>query len=309
MSEKHRKVEFGDFQTPLDLATIVCNMLQKFGVCPGTVIEPSCGEGTFLEAAARVFGKDIEYYGFDINSEYVSHANKRMLVACAEFASTISTQDFFDFDWKLFVQGKDAPLLFLGNLPWVTNSSLGNIGASNMPEKSNIKGLNGLNARTGKSNFDISEWMLLKLVESAKDQVFTIAMLCKTGVARKVLEHCWKNGSGPVESALYRFSAADWFGASVDACLFYAVFGPGSQNPKNALVYETLDRTVPPTRFGLVDGGMVSSVDDYNNLKYLSGINYYRWRSGIKHDLVKVMELSIVGRKLHNEGVLKTPCR
>ena len=36
----------------------------------------------------------------------------------------------------------------------------------NLPEKKNFMGLRGMDARTGKSNFDIAEWMLIQLIEA-----------------------------------------------------------------------------------------------------------------------------------------------
>jgi len=96
--------------------------------------------------------------------------------------------------------------------------------------------------------------MLLKMAEAARHHPFTLAMLCKTGVARKALEHYWINGLVPQESALYRVDAAAWFDASVDACLFLARFASDPPTEKSALLYEALDSAAPATRFGLVDG-------------------------------------------------------
>jgi hypothetical protein len=300
MSERRRKIEFGDFQTPLPLAEAVCALLKRSDCCPRTIIEPACGEGSFLEAAARTFGVEAAYFGFDINSDYIASARQRLSDCHPTLNAQCHSQDFFTFDWETFLRDKETPLLFLGNPPWVTNASLGALGADNLPEKSNLKRLSGLNARTGKANFDISEWMLLKLAEAARNHPFSIAMLCKTGVARKALEYYWKNDLAPAESALYPINALAWFEASVDACLFFARFCPGSASEKSALLYSALESEIPSARFGLVEGEMVSNVDAYRQWKHLSGVNYYRWRSGIKHDLTKVMELHLIDGRLQN---------
>src|SRR5262249_54071710 len=150
------------------------------------------------------------------------------------------------------------------------------------------------------ANFDISEWMLLKLAEAARGRSFSIALLCKTGVARKALEYYWQNSLAPAESALYRIPAVEWFAAAVDACLFFARFNGEFVTAKSALLYCARDSAPMMASFGLVDGEMVADVDAYRQLKHLNGVNYYRWRSGIKHDLAKVMELDIVGRSLRN---------
>lgn len=47
--------------------------------------------------------------------------------------------------------------LILGNPPWTTNSKMGQIDGTNLPEKSNVDTLKGMDALTGKSNFDISK--------------------------------------------------------------------------------------------------------------------------------------------------------
>src|SRR5438105_1443457 len=74
MTERRHKIEYGDFQTPPALADEVCSLLHRLDVCPRTIIEPACGEGSFLEAAARVFGTKAEYFGFDINPDYIATA-------------------------------------------------------------------------------------------------------------------------------------------------------------------------------------------------------------------------------------------
>ena len=60
----------------------------------------------------------------------------------------------FDFqDTKRSVENCD--ILILGNPPWVTNSELSSLNSNNLPKKTNFKELNGLDAITGKGNFDI----------------------------------------------------------------------------------------------------------------------------------------------------------
>ena len=61
------------------------------------------------------------------------------------------------------------------------------IGGTNLPDKTNFLSHNGLDAITGKSNFDVSEWMLIRVIEWLRGHNGYIAMLCKTSVARKIL--------------------------------------------------------------------------------------------------------------------------
>jgi hypothetical protein len=50
-SDRKTKLEYGDFQTPLVLAEMVCRKLVELNVNPNTIIEPTCGVGNFIEAA------------------------------------------------------------------------------------------------------------------------------------------------------------------------------------------------------------------------------------------------------------------
>ena len=47
----------------------------------------------------------------------------------------------------------------------------------NLPAKENFQNFRGIEALTGKSNFDISEWMLIQLVKALRGRSATIAML------------------------------------------------------------------------------------------------------------------------------------
>jgi hypothetical protein len=57
-----------------------------------------------------------------------------------------------------------------------------------LPIKTNIKAHKGLEAITGSANFDICESVFLLLIEQFKNTNTTIAMLCKTSVARNVFQ-------------------------------------------------------------------------------------------------------------------------
>ena len=113
----------------------------------------------------------------------------------------------------------------LGNPPWVTNSELGSLASAHRPARRNIKGLRGLEARTGSSNFDLAEAIWLKLAFELVDERPTIALLCKTAVARSVLEFTHKAGLLITEASIRRIDAARWFGAAVDACWFCVTLG------------------------------------------------------------------------------------
>ena len=117
------------------------------------------------------------------------------------------------------------PILIVGNPPWVTNATLGRLASGNHPRKENRQGLSGIDALTGKSNFDVSEWMISRLLEAAAGRRATLAMLCKTAVAHKVLVYAWKNGLPVEHCEIRRIDAAQHFGAQVDACLLVCRLG------------------------------------------------------------------------------------
>ncbi|NLS95766.1 MAG: SAM-dependent DNA methyltransferase [Planctomycetaceae bacterium] len=179
--------EFGDFQTPCSLARDACSVLSQLRAKPATIIEPTCGEGSFLLAALEAFSSAEQVLGRDINPAYVDAAARLLADHPQGGKAKVAQADFFSTDWASLLGTCAEPILVIGNPPWVTNSGLGVLGSSNLPEKSNFHRYAGLDAITGKSNFDISEWMLIQLLECLDGRRATLAMLCKTAVARKVL--------------------------------------------------------------------------------------------------------------------------
>ena len=284
------KKEYGDFQTPLSLARRVVALLEQEATYIKTVIEPTCGVGAFLQAVAESLGTSPDYYGFDLNADYVQTAGTT-LARLGLRRGIVEQRDFYDIDWRQFVSEKNNRLLIIGNPPWITNAGMGAIGGHNLPQKSNFQGHGGFAARTGKANFDISEWMLMKLVEALQGKESVMAMLCKTATARKVLRHAWVNGLDIGPSSLHLIDAAAEFGVSVDACLLYTHTGIGASE-STATVYRSLSFDEPLQTFGLFAGELVSDIDTYRELRDLEGLEYRRWRSGVKHDAAKVMELT-----------------
>jgi methylase of polypeptide subunit release factors len=294
-----RKKEYGDFQTPLSLARRVAALIGQKEKHFGTIIEPTCGVGAFLEATAECFGMSPRYFGFDVNPNYVGAASAA-LARIGPPQGIVQQRDFYTIDWKQFLSEQAGPVLIIGNPPWITNAGMGVINGKNLPEKSNFQGQSGLDAMTGKANFDISEWMLVKLAEAFPSRGGTLAMLVKTVVARKLLAHCWSTGIPIIDAAIYRIDAAEHFDAAVDASLVVIEFGE-SAKPRRAQVYSQLSRAARPTAtVALEDGTLIADLDAYRATKHLVGGSPLRWRSGIKHDCSKVMELELAGRQLKN---------
>ena len=289
------KKEYGDFQTPDSLATRVTALVDELYGPPDVVVEPTVGLGAFMEASAVRWGKAVEYVGYDVNKNYADLARERL----KSFGAQIFERDFFLEDWRRNLsRPAKCRTLVLGNPPWVTNSDLGQLGSTNLPQKSNFQDLRGFDARTGKSNFDIAEWMLIRLIEALPPDG-AIAMLCKTMTARKVLRHLWKTVGGRVGSRLFHIDARAEFDVAVDACLFFATGTPTTDC--SAVVYADLSTSSASTKFGLVDGELVADVDAYTSHRSVElEPSAYTWRSGVKHDAAKVMEFTRHGRKLIN---------
>lgn len=283
------KIEFGDFQTPLPLAREVCALLKSQSVPADVVIEPTCGLGSFLQAAAENYPK-ARLFGFDINHVYVATTARLLKALGAGNKAVVRQQDFFAHDWNSELNFLRGDLLILGNLPWVTNQKIGSLNGSNVPAKTNFQNFRGLEARTGKSNFDISEWMLIQLVRALHGRRATIAMLCKTGTARKVLRYAWQNDGRVAKAAIYTIDAKAHFNASVEACLLVAHLG--ETGAAEAEVFENLRSRTPCRRLGLAGQNLVADIKTYRRLRHLEGLCPYQWRSGVKHDCSSVMELT-----------------
>jgi hypothetical protein len=297
--KRNAKIEFGDFQTPVELAREVCALLVRQPVEADLVVEPTCGVGAFLVAAAEAFPK-ARLHGWDINHGYVKQTENALADAGASARASIGQQDFFFHDWEKELSGIRGRLLILGNLPWVTNATVSGMNGGNLPAKENFQGFRGIQALTGKSNFDISEWMLIQLVKALRGRSATIAMLCKTGTARKLLRFAWQNDGRVTTASLHRIDAKKHFGAAVDACLLVAI--TGEAGPAEAKVFDDLSARRPATTLGLVGQDLVFNIRTYRRMKHLEGLCPYQWRSGVKHDCASVMELwKTDGKKLHNK--------
>jgi len=290
--------EFGNFQTPAGLADKVCRQLAARGIRPASVLEPTCGVGRFLVAAFDHFPSLTKAVGVEVNPQYAERARSCGAEKGLNGRLNILQGNLFDMDIRNLVQSLPEPLLILGNPPWVTNADLGSLGSSNLPAKTNFKAHGGLDAMTGKSNFDVSEWIMLRLLECMRGRDAVMAMLCKTAVARKVLLHAWTTDLPISHSAIYNIDAAAHFGAAVDASLL--IVQSAESGDKQAEVFEDLANSSRPRLMGYHNGTLLADVDAHERLKYLQAREPLKWRSGIKHDCSKVMELTRIGERLVN---------
>ncbi|MBW4613474.1 MAG: N-6 DNA methylase [Desmonostoc vinosum HA7617-LM4] len=283
--------EFGDFQTPESFALEITNIVKRLGIAPKSVLEPTCGRGAFLIAACQTFSSVNKFVGFDINIEHLKYLKKRIITEKYANEIDIINGNFFNYDWSDIINRLTDPLLIIGNPPWVTSSELGFLKSSNLPQKSNFQNKSGYEALTGKSNFDISEWMLLKQLEWLKERIGVIAMLCKTSVARKILIHVWQQKYRVILAQIHSIDTLKNFNASVDACLFILQIGDGSLENK-CEIFDSIYAQKSSQTIGYYQNTIVSNLNNYQRWHNLQGNDSkYIWRSGLKHDCSKVMEL------------------
>lgn len=300
MGASKQRLEFGDYQTPLGLARTCCRILSQLGISPRSMVEPTCGMGAFLKAGIDIFETLEVAKGFEIQRRYLDQAKLSIGDVTTSVAKSVEHADFFDVDWSATLNALPEPILLLGNPPWVTNAALESAGSSNLPPKSNFQGLRGLDAVTGKGNFDISEYMLIRLGEVLEGRNATLAMLCKTTVARKALHYFWKRNRAIRECRIFPIDAMREFGAAVEACLFVARFDAGEPE-QSCLILDSLSSTAAiAERLGYRDGRLVSDVAAYERGRFLRGPSGYVWRSGLKHDCAKVMEFTVENNSLIN---------
>jgi len=298
LAKTKEKVEFGDFQTPLNLASEVVSILEidKYE----TIIEPTCGLGRFLCACNTIHKTHTNIIGWEINPDYVKKANIELQNITGRDDVFVMQQDFFDLDWTNLKKQLQQPILFIGNPPWVTNSELGRLLSTNLPKKYNFMALNGLEAITGKSNFDISEWMLIKIAEFISGNNSAMAFLIKTSVARKIYTYICKNKLLIGHFLIKEIDAKKHFNVNVDACLFFAKGIFENENKKSCKIFSSLHSEEPYKEMGLSNDKLISDIYSYKSLKDIDSQCEFKWRSGVKHDCSRVMEFAKKGNMFVN---------
>lgn len=302
MTKSSKKIEYGDFQTPRELAHDICLLLQKNNLNPKSVIEPTCGIGAFFIEAIKTFLNIEVGSAFDLNDEYLQILKNKISEEKTVVKNKIEIADFFTKDWKTEISILPEPILIIGNPPWVTNSQLGQLQSDNLPIKYNKSGMKGLDALTGKSNFDISEWMINQMIDWIQEKKGTIAMLCKTSVARKVLHSAWKQNKKMDIATMHIIDSKTHFDISADSCLL--TITSSEKKSKECKVFDYLWAENPIQTIGFRDNFLIADIPSYEGTKHLiDEEQYYQWRTGIKHDCSSVMELEKVGKNTYLNGL------
>lgn len=301
------RIEYGDFQTPESLAELTIKRVLENNKLPNVILEPTCGKGVFVLAALKQINNFARYYCIEIYKPYIWIAkftileyflsNKDRIVPHIEFIH----HSIFEINFKEIIEIKsDDFLLILGNPPWVTNSQLGLLNSDNLPKKSNFKGHNGFDAITGKGNFDIAEYICLMLFNSFSNTNGIFAFLVKNIVIKNLINDQFQNKYRIGEMIQFSFDAKKEFNVSADASLFFCKLNTNTS-------FQCLRKSIysednnSDNYFGFVEEKFVSNVKSYDRYKKYDGKSPLIWRSGVKHDCSKIMDLEKINGHYLNQ--------
>ncbi len=278
-----KKKEYGDYQTPPEFAFLVLNYINSiFAIKPDLIIEPTCGKGNFLKESLNVF-PESKLIGIDINKNYIDEA----ILSVDKSAATFYCSNILDFDLSLLNINFNLQTLIVGNPPWVTNSKLSKLNSNNLPIKKNFKKLRGIEALTGLSNFDICEYIFLKLINFFKNTNTIIALLCKTTVARNVFIEMHRQGINFSFARVVKFNAKKVFNVSVDACLFILRLSSENKKLRNYEVCDIYNNSYVKETIKIKNNILIQGNNSYD----FEGKCNFVWRQGVKHDCINIMEL------------------
>ncbi|AWX32642.1 class I SAM-dependent methyltransferase [Methanosphaera sp. BMS] len=288
--KSNSKKEYGDYQTPQYFANkVVKYVKEKLEYEPDLIIEPTCGVGNFIKACRKYYSA-TRIVGIDINEEYLN-----------EIGATNNLQlyhgNIFDLDFNRIKIDDDTKYLIIGNPPWVTNTRLSKYESDNIPEKNNYKHLEYFDAITGESNFDISEHIILSLIDDFNKSNAAIVFLCKYSVACNIFKHLAQNKIRLANVQIIKFDSMKVFKADTTSCILIMEFNDDGRLVNKCNV-SNMDNPKENYTIGVIDDKFYSNTD---NMVDIDGICSFEWRQGIKHDCVKVMELKKVGDKYENK--------
>nr|MDO8117991.1 hypothetical protein [Candidatus Sigynarchaeota archaeon] len=298
--------DLGDFQTPLDLSDRLCTILKNDNYEPEIILEPTCGKGNFIFSALEIFPSIKIVIANDIQKKYEWLFKKRALNYLTNgerkikvfFFHENALDDGFFQKIKQNVKLQNKEILILGNPPWITNSGLALLESTNLPVKSNFKKVKGIEAITGKSNFDIAESIMMRLIQHFSMFKARMAMLCKTIVVRNIVQniHVLNFDLSRMQEIL--IDADKEFKVSADACFFIASLG--ANNEQVCDVRHLADTSKLIKKMGWVGKKFVSDVDLYKENQFLDGKCSFTWRQGIKHDVRPIVVLHAIDGHYEN---------
>ncbi len=299
-NNKNIRKEYGDYQTPSTFTDEICTYINRyFDVNPNVILEPTFGVGNFINSAINSFNKIEKIFGIEINTQYFEIAYKNYLNNILNKEKYFYNENIFNFDFnKIKVKlNKNDKLLIIGNPPWVTNTKLSKLNSSNSPIKCNLKKSNGLDAITGKGNFDIAEYIIIMLLTQFQDYNTTIAMLCKSSIAQNIIKDYKKLNLRIKNMNIVEFNAKKIFNIACDAVLLY--INTGEPLVQTCDIYSLANHKKLRT-IGWYNKKFVSNIENYQKYIQFDGKCPFIWRQGLKHDCSKIFELTFENNKFFN---------
>ncbi|MDR2963624.1 MAG: SAM-dependent methyltransferase [Bacteroidales bacterium] len=298
------RVEYGDFQTNTQLTEQICTLLKNKNINPKILLEPTCGKGNFILSAIKTFPSLQQIFGIEIQEKYLWQLKFELLEYFLQNPTANKPQihlyhcNVFDFDFKQVKNRiKNHELLVIGNPPWVTNATLSTLNSTNLPEKSNFKNAKGIDAITGKGNFDIGEFISLKMLELFSKENGHFAFLIKNSVIKNIVFEQKKNNYPIAEIEKHTINAKKEFNAAVDASLFFCKFNTTPEFTAKEFDFYSSKQSVS---LGWVNNKFASDIEKYKKYQHLDGVCPFEWRQGIKHDCAKIMELERINGGFRN---------
>lgn len=297
------RAEYGDFQTNQSLTLQITNQLKREGLKPQIVIEPTCGKGNFILSVLNTLSNVERIYGIEIQEKYTWQAKFNVLDFFLNNPNKkkpeilIIHSNIFEFDYRPIIEnigGKE--LLIIGNPPWVTNSSLSAMDSHNLPEKSNFKHLKGLEAMTGKGNFDIAEFITIDLLRNFGKCKGALAFLVKNTVIKNIVHEQPKLKLPIAEMREQNINSKKEFDVNVEASIFICRLNQIPEYICHKSDFYTSERKCD---FGWRNNKFMSDLSCLCD--NIDGISPFEWRQGIKHDCTKVMEIEFDGECYNNK--------
>jgi len=293
--------DLGDFQTPLDFTDKICQLLQNQNCDPEILLEPTCGKGNFVISALKIFPDLKKIFCVDLQPNYewyfklsiIKLRSEREFQAEINFYRLNIFSSEFSNIFKKLEKYPENEFLVIGNPPWITNTELSKLDSLNLPEKSNFKGLKGLDALMGKSNFDIAEYIIINLLQNLMKSGLSgkIAFLLKDSVIQKILKEHHRSPLRLSNNSALETDFQKIFHINAHGSLFLANFGESSEYICKKQPFPENTKNLQYKTFGWIDNKFVSNIENYKKYKWMEGKSPKIWRQGVKHDLSKVMVL------------------
>jgi hypothetical protein len=298
------RLEYGDYQTNKELSRLICDYLSSKQINPKILIEPTCGKGNFILSAIQTFKNLEQIFGIEIQEKYLWNLKFALLEHFLKKPTTNKPEiklfccNVFEFDFHHIKRNiKNKELLVIGNPPWVTNSTLSVINSTNLPTKSNFKQAKGIEAITGKGNFDIGEFISLKMLDLFANYKGYFAFLIKNSVIKNIVYEQKRNEYTVANIEKHTINAQKEFGAAVDASLFVCKF---NTKPEYTAKEYNKNKKKKQAVLGWINDKFASDIEKYIKYQHFEGVCPFEWRQGIKHDCAKVMELERINGGFRN---------